>query len=172
MMPIAGCDLALGLETPDAPRKVEDCDPSYTLVLDGMPDSRYLVVTTLGHWKTQSALCRASGGHLVSLETFAEVGAVLAAIDSTIDEYHVGAFQMPAQSDVRAGWMNVTGGPALDLWEPAQPNDNGLTISVEDGEEQFASLRPMSGGFRDVPSNESKPAICECDFLPLVDEPP
>jgi hypothetical protein len=163
---------------PDAPAVFDpasDCPGSYPITLSGQT-SRYRIILTGARWWEQSADCandRAGSTHLVALDTSAELNAVMTRLDATTGLpggqgcAYVGGVQLRLQAQDTAGWLSITGGALLPIWDPGEPNDGG--DNLENSAENFAMLERTRSSLIDIPGPSLFGAVCECDGKPVDD---
>jgi hypothetical protein len=154
----------------DAFVPARDCPSGYDVVIAGQT-SRYRVITTgRRSWEHGDDCIDDELGHthLVAIDDQAELDGIEALVDATgnlaSNKAWIGGVQLRGQATPADGWLAVTGGPLLAIFNPGEPNDNGGT---EDNQENFVGLERGRQGLVDFPNNDNLGAICECDGKPV-----
>jgi len=158
----------------DAPRVFDpatDCPASYLLA---GPTSRYRILTTGQPASAHNTDCNddlPGATHLVALDDAAELIAVMTHVNATANlpggqgNAYVGGVQLRTQTTDLAGWLSITGGPLLAIWDPGEPNDGG--DNAENSAENFTMLERTRSSLIDVSGTGAFGAVCECDGKPV-----
>lgn len=161
------------IDAPAVFNPATDCPASYLLALSGQT-SRYRILTTSQPVSVHGTDCNddlPGATHLVALDDAAELTAVMIRVNATANLpggqgcAYVGGVQLRTQATDLAGWLSITGGPLLAIWDPGEPNDGG--DNVEDSAENFTMLERTRTSLIDVSGTGAFGAICECDGKPV-----
>jgi hypothetical protein len=154
-------DSAPGIDAFDATR---DCPADYTLAF---ATSRYRVIVDGRKAWEHSDDCtsqRAGATHLAAVDSMAELDAIQNAINAIgslpNNRAWVGGVQLRSQATPGAGWLSVTGGELVALWDGGEPNDG---LNNEDNDENFVGIEVNRTGLVDFPTDDTEGAVCECD---------
>ncbi len=179
----AGCDAVFGVDDAYRPDAAADaaivdgydttqCPTTYVQI--GVLSSRYrLVTSTARPWDHADDCADDAPGatHLVAFSDQLEVQTIQAILDSSasLTITFLGLVQMPVATTPGEGWVQLTGEPALPVWELGQPND-GMDNAPETGQEQFGAMSKGRIGIIDVRATQVGGALCECDGRPVTSE--
>lgn len=150
-----------------------DCPGSYPITLAGQT-SRYRIILGGQPWWVHGADCnddRAGFTHLAAVDNASELMAIMTRLNATTGltggqgNAYVGGVQLRNQTTDSAGWLAITGGPLLAMWDAGEPNDGG--DNIENSAENFTMLERTRTSLIDVPGTASFSAMCECDGNPV-----
>ena len=170
----APIDAALdaAIDAPIVFNPATDC-PNYPIALGGQASRYRIIVAGARAWEQSADCANDIGGktHLVAPDNAAELTAVMTVVNATAGlpvgqgSAYVGGVQLRNQATDSAGWLSITGGALLSIWDPGEPNDGG--DNVENSAENFAMLERTRTSLIDVPGTSSFGAVCECDGKPI-----
>lgn len=122
-------------------------------------------------WKASEMECAnfGAGIHLAVVDNAAEADAI--AEHLVINrQYWVGMFQLRGEHDKADDWKWITGGDGIDHWASGEPNDGddgpSPIVMNENDSDQFAVMNG-TGELNDRKETDMRPAICECDGVPV-----